>query len=158
MKTKNMNSTNTEFLSWADVDRAIGEEARKDLQPKLKHAKRIRGVAGIIGVGALAALVGVILFFLFGCGTPQGRTTYTTLASTELAAKSSYDGYLDSVLQGQTRTNEVPLIAATFNEFQAAMAIAVTAASGDTNALVTADIAAKSAKLIQQINAAKGKK
>lgn len=94
-----------------------------------------------------------------GCDTTGARrTTYTTLASTELAAKSSYDGYLDSVLSGKTRTNDVPIISASFDEFQSVMKIAVNAASGNTNALVTADVSRASAKLLQQINAVKGKK
>lgn len=107
---------------------------------------------------AAALFIAAIVSLPSGCDTTGKRNTYTTLASTEFAAKSSYDGYLDSVLSGQTRTNDVPIVSASFDEFQAVMRVAVNAASGNTNALVTADVAAASAKLFQKINAAKGKK
>lgn len=90
---------------------------------------------------------------LIGCAT---RGTYTTLASTELAVKSSYDGYLDSVIKGESRTNEVPVIAKSFDAFQAGFRVAVDKASGDKNAPVTADVSTLAATVLQAIVTAKG--
>lgn len=103
-----------------------------------------------------SVILGPMLYEV-GCAS-NNRTTYTTLASTELAVKSSYDGYIDSVLQGQTRTNDVTIISVSFDEFQSLMRVAIDRASGNTNALVTADIAASSAKLLQKITQSKGVK
>lgn len=137
------------------IEQELGTKETLHLYKTVKNRRRF-GISLEVAVAIIAAVL-IVLIFTLGCGTP-GRTTYTTLASTEMAAKSSYDGYLDSVLSGQTRTNEVPLVSASFDEFQAAMRIAVSAASGNTNALVTSDVAAASAKLLKQINAVKGKK
>lgn len=110
-----------------------------------------------LAIGCFWALILWPAALQFGCAG-AGRTAYTTLASTELAVKSSYDGYLDSVLQGQTRTNEVPIISAGFDEFQSLMRVAIDRASGNTNALVTSDIAASSSALLQKIAKEKGVK
>lgn len=158
-KTKMNNQPAT--LEWPDVEAAIGQEQTQILRRHNVQRVRWRKYAGGVYIGAgilLAIILALTLLAMSGCTTSQQRTAYTTLASTELAAKSSYDGYLDSVLSGQSRTNEVPLVSAAFNELQAAMAIAVNAASGNTNAFVTAPVAEASAKLFNAINAAKGKK
>lgn len=162
-KTKQMNNLTppAPALDWPTVEAAIGSEQTQILRRHNVQRKRWKSAANgvLIGAGILLALILLIgILAAIGCTTDQQRTAYTTLASSELAAKSSYDGYLDSVLSGQSRTNEVPLVSAAFNEFQAAMTIAVSAASGNTNALVTAGVAEASAKLFNLINSAKGKK
>lgn len=107
---------------------------------KLKYFASIVLLCAIIGLGMTCT---------------AGRNTYTTLASTEKAVVLSYDGYLDSVIRGQSRTNELPLISKSFDLFQAAFRTAVDAASGNTNAPVTGDLSTKAANLIQQITTAK---
>lgn len=104
---------------------------------------------------AIAALWFLVLapaVYEVGC---QTRGTYNTLAATEKAVVMSYDGYVDSVIRGQTRTNEMPTIAKSFDLFQASFRTAVDAASGNTNATVTGDLSTKAATLIQQITTAK---
>lgn len=97
----------------------------------------------------------LLLCAVIGLGMTCQRGTYTTLASTERAVVLAYDGYVDSVISGQTRTNELPTIAKSFDLFQAAFRTTVDAASGNTNAPVTGDLSTKAAALIQQITTAK---
>lgn len=103
----------------------------------------------------------VLLCAVIGLGMTcaGGRGTYTTLAASEQAVKSSYDGYLDSVIKGQTSTNDLPIIAKSFDAFQASFRVAVDRASGDTNAPVTGDLSAAAATLLDAIrqSQAKGK-
>ncbi len=96
----------------------------------------------------LSAIVGLGMT----CGS---RGTYNTLASTEKAAVLAYDGYVDSVIKGQTRTNDFPAVAKSFDLFQASFRTAVDAASGNTNAPVTGDLSLKLSALTQQIATAK---
>lgn len=95
---------------------------------------------------------------LIGCAGGTNRTTYTTLGATEKAVVLSYDGYLDSVFKGTSRTNELPTIAKSFDAFQSSFKVAVSAASGNTNAPVTAEISAAAASILQAVNSAKGVK
>lgn len=97
----------------------------------------------------------ILTVVLIGCAT---RGTYTTLASTEQAVVLAYDGYVDSVIKGQTRTNDLPIVARSFDTFQSAMRVAIDKASGNTNALVTGDLSTAAANLITTINNSKGKK
>lgn len=156
MKQKNMNETDTAFLTLADVDKVIGTEARQNLQVHFQKKRRGRRIltAVIVGLGALLLIAGLI-GVLTGCAT---RGTYNTLAATEQAVRMSYDGYIDSVIHGQTRTNDLPIVAKSFDAFQASFAVAVDKASGDTNAPVTGDLSATAASLIKAITAAKGVK
>lgn len=95
----------------------------------------------------------LFLALLIGCAT---RGTYTTLASTEQAVKMSYDGYVDSVIRGETRTNEMPVIAKSFDAFQASFQVAVDKASGNTNAPITGDLSTAAANILRAITTAKG--
>lgn len=144
MKTKITN------IDWSEVDREIDRHAVFGLaiDHEQPNRKRIRRTCEIIAF--LLALI--LLYLALGCA---GRGTYTTLASTEKAVVLSYDGYVDSVIKGQTRTNELPVIAKSFDLFQAEFRTAVDAASGNTNGPVTGDLSTKAANLIQQITTAK---
>lgn len=110
---------------------------------KLKYIPSLLLLCAVIGLGMTCS---------------GGRTTYTTLAATEKAVTESYDGYVDSVIKGQTRTNDLPIIARSFDTFQASMKLAVDKASGNTSAPVTGDLGTAAANLITAINNSKGKK
>lgn len=62
MKLKNMNSCETQIVTWEDVDRAIGQAARRELQPKLKQARRFKRIAGVVAILAGALLTAFVLF------------------------------------------------------------------------------------------------
>ena len=143
MKTKSLIVSD-----WSDVDREIEKHAVLALHHDKPKRRRVRTVWEIVAFVLALAL----LYLALGCA---GRGTYTTLASTEKAVVMSYDGYVDSVIKGQTRTNELPVIAKSFDMFQAAFRTAVDAASGNTNGPVTGDLSTKAANLIQQITTAK---
>lgn len=146
MKTKNK----VVEIDWTDIDRQIGKEAAIELLHSDQRRKRIRSLFEM-----LAIALGIALIWLALSGCVSGRNTYTTLASTEKAVVLSYEGYLDSVIKGQTRTNELPIVAKSFDVFQAEFRVAVDAASGNTNGPVTGDLSTKAANLIQQITNAK---
>lgn len=106
-----------------------------------------------LAIASLWALLAAPVVYEFGCAT---RGTYTTLASTEQAVKLSYDGYVDSVIRGESRTNELPTIAKSFDAFQASFQVAVDKASGDTNAPITGDLSAAAASILRAITSVKG--
>lgn len=107
-------------------------------------------LASLFSIVLLCAVIGL------GMTCSGGRGTYTTLASTEQAVVLSYDGYVDSVIKGQTRTNDLPTIGASFNAFQASFKAAVDAAAGNSNSVVTADVANAAATIIKAITTAEG--
>lgn len=113
------------------------------------------GIAWEVLAAALFLAFVIFVLSILGC---QTRGTYTTLASTEQAVVMAYDGYVDSVIRKETRTNDLPIVARSFDTFQASMRIAVERASGNTNAPVTGDLGAAAANLIQTINNSKAKR
>jgi len=114
--------------------------------------RRIKAATAIVFLGALLVIPALLDL---SCAT---RGTYTTLAATEQAVRLSYDGYIDSVIQGQTRTNDLPTVAKSFEAFQASFRVAVDKASGDTNAPITGDLSAAAASLIKALTTAKALK
>lgn len=92
------------------------------------------------------------------CKPSQQKTTYNTLASVQLTTQAAYNGYLDLVVQGQVRTNEVPMVSQDYTLFMTVWAATVQIASEGTNAPTTAPVAAAAAKVITDITLAKGSK
>lgn len=97
----------------------------------------------------------LFLSLLIGCAT---RGTFTTIAATDKATTLAYDGYVDSVIRGETRTNNLPIISKAFDAVKAAERVAIDRASGNTNAPVTGEFSAAAASFINQINNEKGVK
>jgi hypothetical protein len=92
------------------------------------------------------------------CAPSQQKVTYNTLASVQLSTQAAYNSYLDLVVQGQVRTNEVPAISQDYTLFMTVWAATVQIASEGTNAPTTAPVAAAAAKVVTDINLAKGTK
>lgn len=103
----------------------------------------------------LVPLVSIALL-IAGCTTTQQTTAYKTLYSVEHTTVSAYDGYIDTVIKGQTSTNQVPTVAKAFNTFQASYIIALDAVQYNTNALAPAALVQESQDVIGLIITAKG--
>lgn len=98
----------------------------------------------------------VSLVLLIGCTTSQIELAYKTLYSTEHTVISAYDGYLDTVVKGQTSTNSVPTISKAYNTFQASYIIALDAAQYNTNALAPSALVQEANDVVGLIITAKG--
>ena len=103
----------------------------------------------------LGALLAIPALLDLSCAT---RGTYTTLAATDRATTLAYDGYLDSVIRGETRTNNLPIIAKSFDAIKAAERTAIDRAGGNTNAVVSGDLGSAVAAFITQVSKEKGTK
>lgn len=103
-------------------------------------------------------LAAMVIYFSAGCGSTPQTTAYKTIGSMETTVLAGYDAYIAGVLKGQFRTNDVPIVSKSFNAFQAAATIAVTLASGSTNAPPTADLILDAANLTAAITAAESGK
>lgn len=97
-----------------------------------------------------------LIVLMVGCTTTQQQTTYKTLYTVEHLTVSTYDGYLDTVIKGQTTTNSVPQVSKAYNDFQAAYIIALDAAEYNTNALAPENLVVESQDIINLINTVKG--
>lgn len=104
---------------------------------------------------SLAAAAAVA--FLIGCVNPS-RTVYNTLASVEATTTAAFSTYLDMVVQGQVRTNEVPVVSRDYNAFKVVWAGAVAIAQWNTNAPATLPVTDASAKVLSDIVNAKNAK
>ena len=105
---------------------------------------------------ALSLLLGTFTVALMpACSSTQQTVTYKTLYSLENLTLTAYDAYMDHVIAGKTRTNDVPKISKAFNTFQASMATAVDAAQFNTNALAPTSLMILSEDLINLINTAR---
>jgi hypothetical protein len=103
------------------------------------------------------ALVAVcIAVAIVACTTSQVSTAAKTLATVEITTKTAYDGYLTLVVTGKVRTNEVPAVSKAFNDFQAAMVLAVVSVQNNTNALAPDSLVQEGQAVINLISTVKG--
>jgi hypothetical protein len=100
----------------------------------------------------IMAIALVALLFI-GCSTSQRRATYNTLYSVHVTTDAAYNGYLDLVVKGSVRTNDVPIVSRSYRNFQAGFTAAVELAH--INAPATAEVIDLSTKVINEIAKAK---
>lgn len=115
----------------------------------MKYIKRTLPIVGLC----------LALLFLPGmtCRTAQ-TTAYKTLAAVEATTMAAYTSYLQLVVAGAIPTNSVPAVTRDFTIFQATMEAAVTLAAQGTNAPTTQPVSDAAAKVLTDINLAKGTK
>lgn len=100
----------------------------------------------------LAALV-----FAVSCAS-QSRKLYQSLATVEVVTTGAFASYLDLVVTGKVRTNDVPVVSADYNTFKQVWSAAVVVAQWDTNSVAPANVTSASTKVLTDINNAKGEK
>lgn len=100
--------------------------------------------------------IAVLVVGLAGCTTNQQTVAGKTLYGLEVATTGAYDGYDKAVIAGNVPTNDVPKISHAYNDFQAAMVVAILAAQNNTNALAPANLANESAAVINLITTVTG--
>lgn len=86
------------------------------------------------------------------------RASYNTLAVVGNTATAAYSGYMDMVVKGQVATNPVPRVATTYNTFQGAYGLAVTAAQFNLTNLAPDNVLNLLSNLLVTIDNAKGLK
>lgn len=70
------------------------------------------------------------------CHNPtQQKLTVNTLTSLHQVVDASLNGYLDLVVAGKVRTNDVPRVLTSYGQFQGAYNAALVFALGNTNAV-----------------------
>lgn len=136
MKTKN--------LEWSDVQKAVGPDNATEFVRRVKRNKRL-GIVWEVIAAMLFALFLALALAVFGCAT---RTTYSSIAATHQATKLAYDGYVDSVIRGQTKTNDLPAVSQAYNLFLVSERVAIDAAQGNPSAPAPADLNTKSTTVI----------
>jgi hypothetical protein len=144
-------------LQLEEIEQTVGHDKTVHLYREIKKRRRI-GLGLEVGAAVLFVAIIVLLFAVFGCGTTGDRTTYTTIAATDRAVTLSYDGYVDSVISGQSKTNDLPAISEGFNLFKAAERTAIDAAQGNSGAPPSPEMSRQAGALLQRITNAKGKK
>lgn len=88
---------------------------------------------------------------IIGCTTSQQKATYNTLYSLESAVTASVDAYDAQIISGSISTNSLPTVTKAFNDFQAAMNVAVTLNQNNSNAVAPPDLAVEAASVINLI-------
>lgn len=94
---------------------------------------------------------------LTSCTAPAQRVTHNTLFSVQTVTMKAYDSYLDLVLAGKVKTNDVPAVSLAYNRFHESMLLAIAVAQFNTNAPATGQVLEESGKVIAAITEAKGK-
>lgn len=143
-------------LQLGEVERTVGHDQTVHLYKAIKKRRRI-GLGLEVGAAVLFVIIIALLFAVFGCGTTGQRNTYTTIAATDRAVTLSYDGYVDSIIRGQTKTNDLPAISQGFNLFKAAERTAIDAAQGNSGAPPSPELSRQAGDLLQRITNSKGK-
>ena len=95
-----------------------------------------------------------IVLFVNGCNTTQQRTVANTIEAVEASGTSSYAGYCDGVLKGLIPTNDFPKVSRIYNQFQSDVAVAVTLAQNNSNALAPTNLTAELGDLVNVITTA----
>ncbi len=88
----------------------------------------------MIAGGFLAVAAIVAPAVITGCSTTQQRASYNTLYSVGQSVNTAYKNYIDLVIQGAVKTNNVPAISKAYNAFQAEFLVAVEIMALTTNA------------------------
>jgi hypothetical protein len=95
---------------------------------------------------------------MVGCAIQSHqKVEFNTLYSVEKATTGAYDGYIETVLSGQSTTNGVPRVSSAYNKFQVSLVIALDAVQFNTNALAPASLVTESGDVINLINQFKNK-
>lgn len=105
-----------------------------------------------------SALAATPLLLTTGCNTSQQTLAYKSIYTVQKVTVGAYDGYLDQVINGTARTNEVPRVSKAFNHFQASFLVALDAVQFNTNALAPASLVLESQDIINLITQIKGNK
>ena len=103
------------------------------------------------------AILALSMFAAVGCVTTPKQAAFNTLYSVEKLTTGAYDGYIDSVIVGQSTTNGVPRVSSAYNKFQGSFVIALDAVQFNTNALAPASLVTESGDVINLINQFKNK-
>lgn len=112
-------------------------------------------ICGLILVSMLFTVPSLVILTGPGCSTSQQRITVNTLKSVADTTDAAVKTYLDQVVAGKIKTNDVPSVMARYSEFQAAFNIALIAATLNTNAPPTPEVIANSANVKSAIAVAK---
>jgi len=115
------------------------------------HASRITHLLLL-----LCALAFLSMTFT-GCNTTQQTIAYKSLYSVERVTTAAFDGYLDSVIAGQTSTNSLPRVGSAYNKFHASFLVALDAVQFNTNALAPASLVVESQDVLNLIVEVKGR-
>lgn len=107
---------------------------------------------------AIALLTLPVTTTFTGCSTSAQRTTVNTLFSVGQTADSAYKSYLDLVVSGQLKTNDVPEISRRYQQFQQVFSAAITASALSSNSPPSPMVSAAAAQLTQAITIAKQRK
>lgn len=99
----------------------------------------------------------VLLVCAIGCAS-NNRKLYQSLATVEVVTTGAFASYLDLVVTGKVATNAVPVVSADYNAFKQVWSAAVVIAQWNTNSVAPANVTAASAKVLTDINNAKGSK
>lgn len=99
-------------------------------------------------VVAAAVLVAFTFFVLPGCTTTGQRTAANTIQSVEATGTAAYAAYCDGVLKGVIPTNDFPKASKAYNQFQADVALAVTLAQNNSNALAPTNLTTELGNLV----------
>jgi len=103
------------------------------------------------------AILALSVLAVVGCVTTPKQAAFNTLYSVERLTTGTYDGYIDSVISGQSTTNGVPRVSSAYNKFQGSFVIALDAVQFNTNALAPASLVTESGDVINLINQFKNK-
>jgi hypothetical protein len=103
------------------------------------------------------AILVIAVFAVVGCVTTPKQAAFNSLYSVEKLTTGAYDGYIDSVLNGQSTTNGVPRVSSAYNKFQSSFVIALDAVQFNTNALAPTSLVIESGDVINLINQFKNK-
>jgi|SRR6185369_43497 len=95
---------------------------------------------------------------LSGCHLSRQRVVFNSIATVEIAVDSTYKSYLDLVVAGKVPTTSVTKISNEYDQFQAAVRLAIVQAHGNTNAVANSLLSDTGANLINAILAMKGSK
>ncbi|SRR5579862_24188 len=108
-----------------------------------------------VGVSSMLKLliVCVLLSALAtACTTNQQTLAANTLSTLEQSATAAVDGYDTLVIQGNLPTNGVPTVTKAYNDFQAALMLALDGVQYNTNAVAPPALTVEAQDLVNLIN------
>lgn len=112
----------------------------------------------MLGSSNTAAIILALLLplGLLGCKSSPQTVAYKSLYSVETSVNAAHDSYLDLVVRGAVKTNDVPQVARAYDRFQAGMQGALSAAQFNYTNPAPAAVAQLATDVLNAILKAKG--
>jgi len=99
----------------------------------------------------------VLALFIGACASSPKKVAYNTLFTVEHSTTAAYDTYIAGVLKGRWKTNDVPTVSKSYDQFQIGMSGALELAQFNYEAIAPSNVVHLGTVVVKAIIEAKAR-